>query len=133
MPRIVGVDLPENKTILYALQSIYGVGPAISAKVLSRANVDPTKRARDLTTDEINRIQRALDGIMVEGDLRRFVNDNIDHKIRTGTYQGQRHRVKLPARGQNTRRNSRTARGSSGVRKTVGSMSKEAAARMEGK
>lgn len=131
MPRIIGVDIPDNKKVLYSLQSLYGVGLHTAELVCQRAQVDPDKRARDLTTDEINRIQRALEQYLIEGDLRRDVSDNIDRKIRIGSYVGLRHRMKLPVRGQNTRRNARTARGSSGVRRTVGSMTKETAAKLE--
>lgn len=130
MPRIVGIDIPENKKIFYALQSIYGVGRKVSADVLGVANVDSHKRAKDLTADEVNRIQRALDGLMLEGDLRRDVNDNIDRLKRIRAYRGLRHIAKLPARGQRTRTNSRNARGGA-RRRTVGAMTKEMAAKLE--
>ncbi len=130
MPRIVGVDIPENKKIFYALQAVYGVGVKVSADVLSVANVDSNKRAKDLTADEVNRIQRALDGLMLEGDLRRDVNDNIDRLKRIRCFRGLRHIAKLPARGQRTRTNSRNARGGA-RRRTVGAMTKEMAAKIE--
>lgn len=130
MPRIVGVDIPEQKKIFYSLQSIYGVGVKVAGDILEIANVDPDKRARDLTADEINRIQRALDGRMLEGDLRRDINDTIDRFKRIRCYRGIRHIMKLPARGQRTRTNSRNARGGS-KRRTVGSMTKEMAAKLE--
>ena len=130
MPRIVGVDIPEHKKIYYSLQSVYGVGQKAASDILELANIDPDKRARDLTADEVNRIQRALDGRMLEGDLRRDVNDNVDRLKRIRCYRGLRHIMKLPARGQRTRTNSRNARGGS-KRRTVGSMSKEMAAKLE--
>ncbi|NCN50899.1 MAG: 30S ribosomal protein S13 [Candidatus Pacebacteria bacterium] len=130
MPRIVGVDIPEHKKIFYSLQSVYGVGQKAASDILELANIDPDKRARDLTADEVNRIQRALDGRMLEGDLRRDVNDNVDRLKRIRCYRGLRHIMKLPARGQRTRTNSRNARGGS-KRRTVGSMSKEMAAKLE--
>ncbi len=130
MPRIVGVDIPENKKIFYALQAVYGIGAKVSADILSVANVDSNKRAKDLTADEVNRIQRALDGLMLEGDLRRDVNDNIDRLKRIRCYRGLRHIAKLPARGQRTRTNSRNARGGA-RRRTVGAMTKEMAAKLE--
>jgi small subunit ribosomal protein S13 len=130
MPRIVGVDIPDNKKILFSLQSIYGVGPATAAKVLKEAQVDPDKRASELTNEEVGRIQRAFDGIELEGDLRRKVNDNIDRLKRIRAYRGLRHIAKLPARGQRTKTNSRIARGG-GKRKTIGALSKEMAAKLE--
>jgi len=130
MPRILGIDIPERKKILFALTSIYGVGRKRSQAVLVESNVDPNKRASDLTTHELSRIQRALDRFRLEGDLRRQVIDNIDRLIRIRSYRGMRHQAKLPSRGQRTRTNARTARGGS-RRKTVGSISKEAATKTE--
>ncbi|MDA1079378.1 MAG: 30S ribosomal protein S13 [bacterium] len=130
MIRIVGIDLPEHKKIRYALRSIFGVGDARSKNILTEAHVDEHKRTRDLTTDEVNRIQRALDRFQTEGNLRREINDNIDRLKRTRAYRGLRHIAHLPVRGQRTRTNSRSARGG-GKRKTVGSLSKEMAAKLE--
>jgi small subunit ribosomal protein S13 len=130
MPRILGVDIPENKKILYALQSIYGVGKKTAAVVLKEAQVDPDKRAKDLDNDEIGRIQRVLDKYELEGDLRRRISDTIDRLKRIKAYRGLRHIMKLPVRGQRTKTNSRTARGG-GKRKTVGAMTKEMAAKLE--
>lgn len=130
MPRIAGIDIPEHKKIYMSLQSIYGVGETTAYKVLKQANVDPDKRTRDLTGDEVNRIQRALDGYNVEGDLRRQINDNIERLKRIKSYRGSRHSAGLPVRGQRTRTNSRNARGG-GKRKTVGAMTKEMAAKLD--
>lgn len=130
MPRIIGVDIPEHKKILFSLQFIYGVGPKIAESVLRESQVDPDKRARELSNDEINRIQRILDRYELEGDLRRHVSDNIDRLKRIRSYRGLRHIMKLPSRGQRTRTNSRNARGGS-KRRTVGAMSKEMAAKLE--
>ncbi len=130
MPRIIGVDIPENKKVLFSLQSIYGVGKQVAEVVLREAQVDPDKRAKDLTNDEVNRIQRILDRYELEGDLRRHVSDNIDRLKRIRSYRGSRHIMKLPTRGQRTRTNSRNARGGS-KRRTVGAMSKEMAAKLE--
>lgn len=132
MPRIVGVDIPEQKKIFYSLQAIFGVGKKVAADILEIANVDPDKRASDLTADEVNRIQRALDGRMLEGDLRRDINDNIDRLKRIRSYRGIRHIMKLPSRGQRTRTNSRNARGGA-KRRTVGSMTKDMAAKLDAK
>ena len=130
MPRILGVDIPENKKVLYALQSLYGVGKQIAAVVLRESQVDPDKRAKELNNDEIGRIQRVLDKYELEGDLRRHINDNIDRLKRIKAYRGLRHIMKLPARGQRTKTNSRSARGGA-KRKTVGAMTKEMAAKLE--
>jgi small subunit ribosomal protein S13 len=130
MPRIAGVDIPEHKKILYSLRSIYGIGLKTAQKVLAQANVDPDKRARDLTQDEISRIQKVLDEYRIEGDLRREINENVQRLKRIRSYRGGRHSAGMPVRGQRTRTNSRTARGG-GKRKTVGAMSKEMAAKLE--
>ena len=130
MSRILGVDLPEQKKIGYALISIYGVGRNRATQVLKEANIDSEKRTRDLTTLELSRIQRVLERFRLEGDLRREENDNIDRLIRIQCYRGKRHQAKLPSRGQRTRTNGRTARGG-GRRRTVGSLTKDQAAKLE--
>jgi small subunit ribosomal protein S13 len=131
MPRIAGIDIPEQKKVPFALRSVYGVGPSRANEIVSQAKIDPDKRARDLTPDEINKIQRLLEAYPVEGDLRRIVTDNVAHLKRSKTYRGLRHSMGLPTRGQRTRVNSRTVRG--GGRKTVGSVSKEEVAKTEPK
>lgn len=130
MPRLVGIDIPEHKKVLYALQSIYGVGPVIAKNATKAANVDPDKRAKDLTGDEVGRLQKALENYMLEGNLRRVINDNIQRLKRIKSYRGARHSAGLPARGQRTRTNARIARGG-GKRKTIGAMTKEMAAKLE--
>lgn len=130
MIRISGIDLPEHKKVEFALQAIYGIGPALAKQILQESNVDSDKRTRDLTNDEINRIQRSIERIPTEGDLRRIVNDNIDRLKRVKAYRGMRHAAHLPARGQRTRTNSRNARGGQ-KRRTVGALSKEMAAKLE--
>lgn len=130
MPRLVGVDIPEHKKTLYSLTSIYGVGLKISEKVLDQAGVDKDKRARDLTQDEVGRINKVLENYINEGNLRRQINENIQRLKRTRSYRGMRHSAGLPTRGQRTKTNSRTARGG-GKRKTVGAMTKEMAAKLE--
>jgi len=130
MPRILGIDIPEKKKILFALTAIYGVGKKRAEVVLSESNVDQNKRAYDLTTHELSRIQRALERFRIEGDLRRQIIDNVDRLIRIRSYRGMRHQAKLPCRGQRTRTNSRTVRGG-GKRRTVGSVSKEQATKTE--
>lgn len=130
MIRIAGIDLPEHKKVAFALLAIYGVGPALANQILQESNVDVNKRTRDLTNDEINRIQRSLEQRPTEGDLRRIVNDNIDRLKRVKAYRGARHAAGLPTRGQRTRTNSRNARGGQ-KRRTVGALSKEMAAKLE--
>jgi small subunit ribosomal protein S13 len=128
MPRIAGIDIPEQKKTRYSLQYIFGVGPKVADEVLKVSNVDGDKRARDLSGEEINRLQRALEKHAVEGDLRRMINENIARLKRVKAYRGLRHIAGLPARGQRTRVNARTRRGK---RRTVGAMSKELAAKLD--
>lgn len=122
MPRIVGIDLPNTKRTEIALTSIYGIGRHNVGAVLKVADVNPDKRAVDLTGDEISRLTKALEPYAIEGALRKKVRDNIERLKRTGTYRGMRHAVNLPARGQRTRTNARTKRGK---RMTVGALKKE--------
>lgn len=126
MPRISGVDVPEEKRTIVALTYIYGIGRNIVEQVLSEANVDGNKRAKDLTGEEISRLQRILERYNTEGNLRKQVRENIERLKRIGTYRGLRHIAGLPARGQRTRVNARTKRGR---RKTVGALKKEDAAK----
>ncbi len=129
MLRIAGVDLPEEKKVAFALRYIHGVGPKVAEEVLKQANLSPEKRARDLTSEEIGRIQNILDRYLTEGDLRRKVADDVDRLKRARSYRGMRHAAGLPCRGQRTRTNSRTNRGNK--RTTIGSMTKEMAAKLE--
>ncbi len=128
MARISGIDLPANKKILFALPYIYGVGPTLSKKILAQVSVDPDKRVKDLNETEISKLQKNIDEIIVEGDLRRAVAQNIRRLEEIGTYRGLRHRKNLPARGQRTKSNARTKRGK---RVTVGAIKKEVALKME--
>ena len=117
MARIAGVDIPKDKRIEVALTYLYGVGPALSKKILGQTDVNPDTRVKDLTDEEINRIREVIDkGYRVEGDLRKEVNFNIKRLIEIGSYRGLRHRRGLPVRGQRTKTNARTKRG---PRKTV--------------
>ncbi len=122
MTRIAGVDLPNNKKIEIGLTYLYGVGPSNVKKIMANAKVDPLKKIIDLTEDEISRIQKAMDSLTIEGDLRREVEQNIKRLEDIGSYRGLRHRRGLPSRGQRTRSNGRTRKGK---RKTVGAISKE--------
>jgi len=117
MPRISGVDIPRNKQIWVSLQYLYGVGPTNSRKILDKANIKHEIKADDLTEEEVSKIREIIDReYEVEGDLRKEVNLNIRRLIEIGSYRGSRHRRSLPVRGQRTRTNARTRRG---TRKTV--------------
>lgn len=119
MSRISGVNLPENKKIEIALTYIYGIGPTLSHLILKTAKIDLEKRAKDLTNDEINKIQSVIEkNYKVEGDLRREILENIKRLKETGAWRGTRHVRKLPLHGR-TKTNSRTLRGN--IRKTMGS------------
>ena len=111
MARIKGVDLPNEKNIWIALTSIYGIGRNLSKDICTDAKVDMTKKAKDLTDDEIAALRKEIDKHLVEGDLRREVSLNIKTKMEIGSYQGLRHKKGLPVRGQRTRTNARTRKG----------------------
>lgn len=128
MPRISGIDIPENKKVSFSLRYIYGIGPANSLEVLSKAGVNPDKRVLDLTADEISKIQKLIDAIKVEGDLRKEVSQNIVRLKEVGSYRGSRHAHGLPSRGQRTKTNARTKRGK---RVTIGALKKEVLAKTE--
>jgi len=127
MPRIAGIDIPVQKKTNIALTYVFGIGRKNVEGVLREANVDGDKRAKDLTVDEIARLQRVIDKVNTEGNLRRMVRENIERLKRIGAYRGLRHMHNLPARGQRTRVNARTRRGK---RKTVGALTKEAAEKL---
>lgn len=112
MARLVGVDLPREKRMEIALTYIFGVGRTRAAETLAAAGVDPNKRARDLTDEEVVQLRDHLEGsYRLEGDLRREVAADIRRKVEIGTYQGIRHRRGLPVHGQRTRTNARTRKG----------------------
>ena len=120
MPKILGIDIPGNKRITFSLRYIYGVGLTRAMDIVKKANVDPSKRADDLTADELTRVTSVLqEGYVLEGDLRREVTQNIRRLISIGSYRGFRHRKGLPVRGQRTHTNARTRKG---VRRTVGAV-----------
>ena len=117
MPRIAGVDIPNDKPIWVSLTYLYGIGPTNSRQILKEASIDPQRRAKDLTEDELARIISLIDkDFLVEGALRRSVQQNIARLRDIGSYRGTRHRRSLPVRGQRTRSNARTRKG---PRKTV--------------
>jgi small subunit ribosomal protein S13 len=118
--RIFGVNIPDGKRIDIALTYIYGVGHTVSGRALVAAKVAPEKRAKDLTAEEILRIQTFLEtNYPVEGELRQRIRSDINRMKELQTYRGTRHARRLPVRGQRTKTNSRTVRGN--VRKTAGS------------
>lgn len=113
MARIAGVDLPREKRVEIGLTYIYGIGRVSADRILEAANVDPSTRVRDLTDDEVKRISAVIDETMtVEGDLRREIALNIKRLQEIGCYRGIRHRKGLPVRGQKTKTNARTRKGS---------------------
>ncbi|MCL2744745.1 MAG: 30S ribosomal protein S13 [Planctomycetaceae bacterium] len=112
MPRVLGVDIPNNKQIVIALTYLYGVGPATARELCRKAGVVPSVRAKDLSENDIAKIGSLLDNdYVVEGQLRRQVNQNIQRLREIGCYRGVRHRKGLPVRGQRTRTNARTRKG----------------------
>ena len=111
MPRIAGVDIPEKKRVEVALTYIYGIGMANVKLILQQAQLDPNKRVHELSTEELSRLQKAVDAVKVEGDLRKEVSQNIARLKDIGSYRGMSHAKGLPVRGQRTRTNARTKRG----------------------
>ena len=113
MPRILGVDIPKEKRIEISLTYLYGIGRSLSNKILKEINIDPSKRAKDLSEEEVARITNTLQksGLRLEGDLRRDISQNIKRLMDIGSYRGSRHKKGLPARGQRTRTNARTRKG----------------------
>jgi small subunit ribosomal protein S13 len=115
--RIAGVDIPPAKRVVIAMTYIHGIGNTTAEKIVKNANVDPTKRSKDLSEEEIARLRQVVDrlssakDILIEGDLRREVAMNIKRLTEIGSYRGQRHRRGLPVRGQRTRTNARSRRG----------------------
>ena len=119
MARILGINIPDSKKILYSLTYLYGVGQSSSEIILRSANIDAGKLAKDLTTEELNKIQKILEkSYKVEGDLRKDIGQNIKRLKEIGSWRGLRHTKKLPIHGR-SKTNSRTLRGN--VRKTMGS------------
>lgn len=129
MVRIVGVNLPDNKRIEYALTLIYGVGFNNVKKILQETNIDRNKKVKELTEEEVKKIQRLLETkYKVEGDLKEEIAENIKRLKAIGSYRGLRHSKNLPVRGQRTKSNARTKKGK---RKTVGALKKEDAVKLQ--
>ncbi len=124
MPRILGIDIPTNKRVDIALRSIYGVGQLVSKTVLEETGVDPATRAKDLDEEQLSKITKKLqdvevrgEKVLLEGDLRRMIGENLKRLKNVKTYRGMRHMRGLPVRGQRTQTNARTRKG---PKKTVG-------------
>ena len=112
MPRVVGVDIPSDKKVVYSLCHIYGVGPFRAREIVRKCNINPDVRAKNLTEDELSRIAALIEReYPVEGALRREVQQNIGRLKEIQCYRGFRHRRSLPVRGQRTRTNARTRKG----------------------
>ena len=124
MARILGIDLPREKRVEAALPYIYGIGPTRSQLILAETKIDPNTRVKNLTEEEVSKIVAFIQkNYMVEGDLRRDIQQNIRQHMDMGSYRGLRHRKGLRVRGQRTRTNSRTRKGR---KQTVGGMKKKA-------
>src|SRR5256714_825651 len=126
MPRILGVDIPPDKPTHISLRYLYGIGPTLALRLCDQAGVDPQRKAREMTDDDISRLATLLDReFVVEGQLRRTVQQNIARLRDINCYRGVRHRRGLPVRGQRTKTNARTRKG---PKKTVGNRKKPAPA-----
>lgn len=128
MPRIAGVNIPEEKPVKVSLTYIYGIGSSVAQKLLSRLNIDANTRTKDLSSSQVQQLQQAIDKLAVEGELRQRVRNNIESLKRIKTYRGLRHSMGLPVRGQRTRTNARTRKGK---KKTVGAMTKDTRLKLE--
>lgn len=111
MARIKGVELPNNKHIVISLTSIYGIGRNLAKTICEKTNVEPTKKAEDLSQEELIRLRDEVNNHLTEGDLRREVSMNIKTKMEINCYEGYMHKKGLPVRGQRTSRNARTRKG----------------------
>jgi small subunit ribosomal protein S13 len=122
MTRLIGVDIPDNKRLEISLTYLYGIGRFLANEIIQRLNLNPDMRANQLTQDDIAKLNALLQAeYVIEGDLRRQVQNNIKRLISIHSYRGMRHRVGLPVRGQRTKTNARTRKGR---RKTVANKKK---------
>jgi len=119
MPRIVGVNIPDNKRVEIALTYIYGIGRSLSNRILDNTGIDKNTRAKNLGPEEINQLKTEIEKYKTEGELRHEVTSNVKRLKEISSYRGARHSKHLPVRGQQTKTNSRTVRGN--VRRTMGS------------
>jgi small subunit ribosomal protein S13 len=111
MARIAGINIPLNKRAEIGLTYIYGVGRPTANQLLAQTGIEPDRKVRDLTDDEVGKLRDAIDDLTVEGDLRRERNQDIKRLMEIGCYRGLRHRRGLPVHGQNTKTNARTRKG----------------------
>jgi len=114
MARIGGVDLPKNKRVDVGLTHIFGIGRASALRLLAGEGIDPSKRVKDLTDDEVQALRKAIEAYKIEGALRAEISQNIKRLVDIGCYRGLRHKQGLPVRGQRTRSNARTRKGPRG-------------------
>ncbi len=122
MPRVIGIDIPDNKKLFISLTYIYGIGRKLSLDIIEKLGLNGDKRANQLSEEEISRINALLQSeYLVEGDLRRKVQNDIKRLVSVNCYRGTRHRASLPCRGQRTRSNARTRKGK---KKTVANKKK---------
>lgn len=128
MPRLLGVNIPDQKRVETALTYLYGIGRHNVVSILKRTNIDPNKKAKDLTGEELSKLQKIIETMPVEGVLRKIVTENIKQLRQISSYRGLRHAARLPVRGQRTRSNARTKRGK---KVTIGAMKKEALQKVE--
>jgi len=129
MARFLGITLPDDKRIDYALTLIYGIGWSNVYSILDQVKIEPKRRVKDISEEEFRKIAEVIEkNFKVEGDLREVINENIKRLREIGSYRGLRHAKGLPVRGQRTKSNARTKRGK---RKTVGALRKEAWAKLE--
>ena len=111
MARIAGINIPLNKRAEIGLTYIYGIGRSTSTTVLAEAGVEPDRKVKDLTEDEVRKLREKVDDLLVEGDLRRETSQNVKRLMEIGSYKGLRHRRGLPTNGQRTKTNARTRKG----------------------
>jgi small subunit ribosomal protein S13 len=111
MARIAGINIPLNKRAEIGLTYIYGIGRSTANEILAKTGVEPDRKVRDLTEEEVAKLRDAVDELTVEGDLRRERSQNVKRLMEIGSYRGLRHRRGLPVRGQNTKTNARTRKG----------------------
>jgi small subunit ribosomal protein S13 len=128
MPRISGVNIPEQKPVKISLTYIFGIGEQISLKILKKLGIRPELRTKDLTSDQILKLQNEIKDLTVEGELKRTIRNNIEILKRIKSYRGLRHSMGLPSRGQRTKTNARTKKGK---KKTVGAMTKDTRSKMD--
>ncbi len=117
--RILGVTIPDEKRLEISLTAVYGIGRSRAKELLAEAKIDLGKKAKELSPDDEAKIRKIIEGLTLEGDLKREISTNVKRLKEIKSYRGSRHMKKLPARGQRTKTNSRTVRGN--VRKTMGS------------